>query len=401
MKTSLNETPSSSRTHISFLGRMNSGKSSLMNALAGQSIAIVDASAGTTTDPVRKSMEIHGIGPCVLIDTAGFDDTGALGEKRVEQTRKIAQETDIAVILFSQPDMTEELRWYRLFEKQGTPVAAVVSKTDSRADTEALCARLQQELRIDPIRTSAATGEGVDSLRRALIDLTHREEGKRYITGNLCGEGDLVLLVMPQDPQAPEGRLILPQVQTIRELLDKKCLIMSCTTEKFQQTLAALRYPPKLIITDSQVYKVIFDQKPKESVLTSFSTLFAAWKGDMGYFLQGAQAIDRLKETDRVLIAEACTHAPMEEDIGRVKLPRLLRKRVGQGLQVDVVAGRDFPKNVTDYALIIQCGACMFNRTYVMSRVREAREHGVPMTNYGVAIAYLNGILDEVAVNAN
>lgn len=399
MKTSLNQTPASVRTHISFLGRMNSGKSSLMNALAGQEIAIVDAAAGTTTDPVRKTMEIHGIGPCVLIDTAGFDDAGELGVKRVELTRKVAQETDIAVILFSGENISEEVRWYKIFEKAAVPVACVVSKVDERTNVDAICASVQRELRIDPIRTSAATGEGVDSLRRELIALTHRDTTKRYITGDLCGEGDLVLLVMPQDPQAPEGRLILPQVQTIRELLDKKCLIMSCTTEKFAETLAVLAKTPKLIITDSQVYRKIYDQKPEGAVLTSFSTLFAAWKGDMNYFVEGAKAIDSLKETDKVLIAEACTHAPMEEDIGRVKIPRLLRKRVGEGLTIDIYAGRDFPRHLEEYALIIQCGACMFNRTYVMSRVNDAKEKQVPMTNYGVAIAYLNGILDEVALN--
>ncbi len=398
MKTSLNETPASVRTHISFLGRMNSGKSSLMNALAGQEIAIVSSEAGTTTDPVRKSMEIHGIGPTVLIDTAGFDDTGELGAKRVDLTKKVAQETDIAVILFTAEGMEEEIRWYQSFEKLHIPVAAVVSKADEQADVDVICAKLKEQLQIDPIRTSAVTGEGVDALREKLIALTHRESGTRYITGNLCGEGDLVLLVMPQDPQAPEGRLILPQVQTIRELLDKQCLVMSCTTDKFQQTLAVLTQPPKLIITDSQVYRKIFDQKPADSVLTSFSTLFAAWKGDMHYFVAGAKAIDNLKETDKVLIAEACTHAPMEEDIGRVKIPRMLRQRIGQGLTVDVCAGRDFPEDLESYALIIQCGACMFNRTYVMSRVNAAKEKHVPMTNYGVAIAYMSGILDEVAL---
>ena len=399
MKTSLNETPSSTRTHIAFLGRMNSGKSSLMNAFAGQEIAIVDNAAGTTTDPVRKSMEIHGIGPCVLIDTAGFDDAGTLGEKRVELTRQVAQETDLAIILFTQEHFEEECRWFRLFQEKSIPAVAVVSKADLQADAEALCDSIQKALHTEAICTSAVTREGIDALRERLIELTHREE-KRYITGTLCGPGDLVLLVMPQDPQAPEGRLILPQVQTIRELLDKHCLVMSCTTDEFPQAVAKLTEAPKLIITDSQVYRTIFDQKPAGSVLTSFSTLFAAWKGDMNYFVEGAKAIDRLKETDRVLIAEACTHAPMEEDIGRVKIPRLLRQRIGQGLTIDMAAGRKFPKNLEDYALIIQCGACMFNRTYVMNRVAEAKAKGIPMTNYGVAIAYLKGILDEVALNA-
>lgn len=399
MKTSLNETPASSRTHISFLGRMNSGKSALINAFAGHAVSIVDGAAGTTTDPVRKSMEIHGIGPCVLIDTAGFDDAGDLGLKRVETTRKVAQETDLAVILFTQENLEEECNWFRLFEKQNTPVVAVVSKCDANPNAEAFCAQISQTLHTEPVRTSAVTGEGVDALRERLIELSHRGEGKRFITGDLVGEEDLVLLVIPQDIQAPEGRLILPQVQTIRELLDKKCLVMSCTIDKLDKTLAALAYPPKLIITDSQVYKLVYDKKPAESLLTSFSTLFAAYKGDIQYFIQGAKAIDSLKESDKVLIAEACTHAPMEEDIGRVKIPRLLRRRIGQGLTVDVVSGRDFPADLGKYALIIQCGACMFNRKYVLSRVAEAKDAQVPMTNYGVAIAYLSGILDNVVMN--
>ncbi|MCD7843170.1 MAG: [FeFe] hydrogenase H-cluster maturation GTPase HydF [Clostridiales bacterium] len=398
MKTSLNETPASSRTHITFLGRMNSGKSALVNAFAGHAVSIVDGAAGTTTDPVRKSMEIHGIGPCVLIDTAGFDDAGDLGQKRVETTRQVAQETDLAVILFTQENLEEEANWFRLFAHQDTPVVAVVSKCDANPDTEALCAAIRRELDTDPITTSAVTGQGVDALRERLVELSHRTEGKRFITGNLVGENDLVLLVMPQVIQSPEGRLILPQVQTIRELLDKKCLVMSCTTDKLDQTLSALAYPPKLIITDSQVFRLVYDKKPKESLLTSFSTLFAAYKGDIHAYVQGAKAIDGLRETDKVLIAEACTHAPMEEDIGRVKIPRLLRQRTGPGLTVDVVSGKDFPADLRQYALIIQCGACMFNRKYVLSRVAEAKAAGVPMTNYGVAIAHLSGILADVAI---
>jgi [FeFe] hydrogenase H-cluster maturation GTPase HydF len=399
MKTSLNETPASSRTHISFLGRMNSGKSALMNAFAGHTVSIVDGAAGTTTDPVRKSMEIHGIGACILIDTAGFDDSGDLGLKRVELTRKVAQETDLAVILFSSATFDQEAGWFQLFEQQGTPAVAVVSKCDDNPEANALCEKITQQLHTEPILTSAVTGQGIDALRERLVELTHRDSQKRFITGDLVSERDFVLLVMPQDIQAPEGRLILPQVQTIRELLDKHCLVMSCTTKELEQSLNALSRPPKLIITDSQAYKLVYDKKPSESLLTSFSTLFAAYKGDIQYFVQGAKAIDQLKESDRVLIAEACTHAPMEEDIGRVKLPRLLRKRIGQGLTIDIVSGRDFPADLNQYALIIQCGACMFNRKYVLSRVSEAKEAAVPMTNYGVAIAYLNGILDSVALN--
>ena len=222
--------------------------------------------------------------------------------------------------------------------------------------------------------------------------------GTRMITGSLVSEKDLVLLVMPQDIQAPKGRLILPQVQTLRELLDKKCLVMSVTTDQYLAALQTLAAPPKLIITDSQVFPYVYEHKPTESMLTSFSVLFAAYKGDLPYYIEGAAQIDSLNEHSRVLIAECCTHAPLKEDIGRVKIPRMLKKRFGESLQVDLVSGTDFPEDLTSYDLIIQCGACMFNRKYVMYRIDRAREQKVPMTNYGVTIAHLTGILEYVAL---
>ena len=218
------------------------------------------------------------------------------------------------------------------------------------------------------------------------------------ITGNLVPKDDLVLLVMPQDIQAPKGRLILPQVQTLRELLDKRCLIMSVTTDRYPAALQTLSRPPKLIITDSQVFPYIYENKPKESMLTSFSVLFAAYKGDLSYYIEGAKAIDSLKETSHVLIAECCTHVPLKEDIGRVKIPRMLKKRFGENLQVELVSGTDFPDDLTGYDLIIQCGACMFNRKYVMYRIDRAKKQQVPVTNYGITIAHLTGILDHVAL---
>lgn len=237
---------------------------------------------------------------------------------------------------------------------------------------------------------------GIELIRQAILEKLPSDFGQQNITGKLVTENDLVLLVMPQDIQAPKGRLILPQVQTIRELLDKKCLVMTCTTDKFSATLQALARPPKLIITDSQVFKAIYEQKPAESELTSFSVLFAGYKGDIHYYVESAAVIERLTESSRVLIAEACTHAPLSEDIGRVKLPRLLRKRIGENLQIDMVAGTDLPQDLTPYSLVIHCGACMFNRKYVLSRIERAREQHIPMTNYGVAIAFLNGILDQI-----
>ena len=247
-----------------------------------------------------------------------------------------------------------------------------------------------------PLLISAKEKIGIELIRQAILEKLPSDFGQQNITGKLVTENDLVLLVMPQDIQAPKGRLILPQVQTIRELLDKKCLVMTCTTDKFSATLQALARPPKLIITDSQVFKAIYEQKPAESELTSFSVLFAGYKGDIHYYVESAAVIERLTESSRVLIAEACTHAPLSEDIGRVKLPRLLRKRIGENLQIDMVAGTDFPQDLTPYSLVIHCGACMFNRKYVLSRIERAREQHIPMTNYGVAIAFLNGILDQI-----
>lgn len=398
MKSTRNETPRSDRLHIGFFGKMNSGKSALVNAIANQEISIVSDVAGTTTDLVLKSMEIHGLGACVLIDTAGYDDSGMLGEKRVGLTQKAAEKTDIAVILFHDTEMSQELGWYRDFQTRHTPVIPVVSKADMLADADAVRRLVETETGGTVLTVSAETGQGMEALKEALVRAIPEDYGARSITGGLVGPDDLVLLVMPQDIQAPKGRLILPQVQTIRDLLDKKCLVMSVTTDRLEQALTALARPPKLIITDSQVFKTVYEKKPEESLLTSFSVLFAGYKGDLRYYAESAAVIESLTERSRVLIAECCTHAPLSEDIGREKLPRMLRARVGQGLTVDVVSGTDFPADLTPYSLVIQCGACMFNRKYVMSRIDRAKGQGVPMSNYGVVIAWLSGILDQISL---
>lgn len=388
----LQETPAAQRLHIALYGRRNAGKSSLINALTGQQVALVSPVAGTTADPVKKAMELHPIGPVLFIDTAGYDDEGELGQLRVEATRDTLQRADVALLVIAGQPSQEDLGWAQQLQDQNTPFLVVQTKGDLAAP-----AQLPKELAERAVAVSAATGEGIEALRAALTALVPEDFGRQDLTRGLCSAGDVVLLVMPQDIQAPKGRLILPQVRTIRHLLDLKCTVVSTTNHGLDGALAALSAPPKLIITDSQCFPLVAAKKPEQSLLTSFSILMAADKGDIDAFAQGAKAIGTLTENSRVLIAEGCTHAPLEEDIGRVKIPRLLRRRVGQGLQVDVVAGSDFPHDLTGYDLVIHCGGCMFNRAYVLSRLAQAQRQGVPMTNYGVAIAYLTGILEQVS----
>ncbi len=395
--TTLNDTPSANRLHIGFYGKRNSGKSSLINAFTGQQVSIVSEVAGTTTDPVNKAMEINGIGACVLVDTAGFDDIGELGEMRIKKTEKTAEKVDIAVVLFSGGDINKECEWYEFFKEKKIPVIPIVSKADMLVNGSAYVFKVRNKIGEKPLQVSAVERSGIEELKERLIRLIPSDYNTPYITGSLCEENDLVLLVMPQDIQAPKGRLILPQVQTIRELLDKKCLVSACTTDKFTESVKTLSRAPKLIITDSQVFDYVYKNKPEESMLTSFSVLFAAYKGDLDYYIEGAEAIDKLNENSRVLIAECCTHAPLEEDIGREKIPKLLRKRTGNGLKIDIVSGTDFPENLEDYDLIIQCGGCMFNRKYIMNRIDKAKEKNIAMTNYGVTIAHLTGILKNIA----
>lgn len=397
----LNETPRAERIHIAFFGRRNSGKSSLINAFAGHKVSLVSDVAGTTTDPVYKSMEIHGIGPCVLIDTAGYDDEGFLGEMRVEMTKRVIKETDAAVLLISSDtaaddDLSFEKEWLKMMKESDTPVLCLLSRADLNRDTTALAASVKEKLGLDAEPVSV-TDEGItERLRTMLLRILPENLFARTIASHLVNAGDTVLLVMPQDIQAPKGRLILPQVQTIRDLLDGRCVVVSVTADRIDDALAALKEPPALIITDSQVFPLVYEKKPAESALTSFSVLMAAYKGDINAFVAGADAIDRLTENSKVLIAEACTHAPLQEDIGRVKIPAMLKKRFGQGIQIDMVSGKDFPADLTQYDLIIHCGACMFNRRYVLSRISAAQAANVPITNYGVVIAKITGIIDKV-----
>ena len=426
----LNETPRAERLHIGIYGRRNNGKSSLINAITGQNISLVSDFAGTTTDPVYKSMELHGIGPVVFIDTAGFDDEGELGQMRVERTLDAVDKTDIAIVVLSNEniiknknsenslknlnsdikneksekeneivlDIEIEKEWINKLKKAKVPYLVVINKIDkiSKDDLNAISKKLEDDLKIKPILTSAVDKKGIELIREELIRLLPEDYFMRSITGKIVKDGDTVLLVMPQDIQAPKGRLILPQVQTIRDLLDNKCLVLCSTADTMESMISKLVSPPDLIITDSQIFGDVYAKKPKESRLTSFSVLFADFKGDIDYYRESVKAIENLTESSRVLIAEACTHAPLEEDIGRVKIPNRLRKKIGEGLTFDIVAGRDFPKDLSKYDLIIHCGACMFNRKYVLSRIESAKEQNVPMTNYGVVMAYLAGIIDKI-----
>ena len=386
------------RTHIAILGRCNAGKSTLINRLTGQDVSIVSGARGTTTDPVQKAMEINGLGASILIDTPGIDDDTLLGSERVARIGKVLDKTDIAIVLFTDAPCDAEMSLIEECRAREIPVIAALAHIDRIADYPTLQTTLSQRLECKVTGISALTGEGIETLMNDIVALRATEE--RLITEDFCQAGDSVLLVMPQDKSAPKGRLIQPQVQTIRELLDRGCTPICCTPDRMAKALAALAAPPQLIITDSQAFEEVYRLKPEASVLTSFSILFARYKGDIRLFVEGAKALEKITASSRILIAEACAHTPQHEDIGRVKLPRLLRKRFGETLQIDIVSGADYPDDLTPYDLVIHCGACMFNRKHVLSRINRARQQGVSITNYGVILAALTGILDRVRVES-
>ena len=388
-------TPNANRIHIAFFGKTNVGKSSLITAIANQTISLVSKEKGTTTDPVKKSIEIHPIGPCLLIDTAGFDDDSILGNERVELTKQVVAQTDIAVLLFGDNSFEKEREWINYLEEKNIPIIFVINKSDI-VDSKKITIEIEKEFKKKPICVSALNKENLDILLSKIQVISKDLEKEESICAHLVKPLDTVLLVMPQDIQAPKGRLILPQVQTIRDLLDNKCIVISTTFEQFDKALESLTKAPNLIITDSQLFAKVFPKKPKESLLTSFSVLFSKYKGDIEEFIRGSQILDFLDENSKVLIAEACAHKPLKEDIGRVKLPRLLRKKIHPDLKIDIVSGNDFPKDLSHYDVIIHCGACMFNKKHVMSRVEQAINQKIPITNYGIAIAKLNGILEYI-----
>lgn len=394
----MKDTQRSNRYHIGIFGRRNVGKSTLLNALTGQDVSIVSDVAGTTTDTVWKNIELPGIGAAVIGDTAGFDDVGELGGMRNERTKRAAKQIDMALVLVSgtPDDTTYELEWNELFKNADIPVIFVMTKCDCD-DNENL--KLWQEVfKQELCCVSAKEGRGLDQLLETMAVLYKKDDNLDDITHTLVKSGDVVVLVMPQDAQAPKGRLIQPQVVTLRNLLDKHALALCCAPEELPQMLDNLKTPPSLIITDSQVFAQVKVLTPKETKLTSFSVLMARHKGDIDSFREGADALMALPNDGKVLIAEACSHIPQNEDIGRVKLPKMLRKKFGEKLQIDIVSGNDFPEDLSKYDLIIHCGACMFTRRHVLSRVRQAKMQNIPITNYGIAIAALTGILNNVEI---
>lgn len=384
----------SNRYHIAIFGRRNAGKSSLLNALAGQQVSIVSDVAGTTTDVVWKNIELPGVGAAVIGDTAGYDDSGVLGDMRVGRTRDVVARIDLAlVVLQGAPgDISYEKEWQRAFSAADIPVIYVLGKSDEGAALQ----QWSETLGCGVLPVSAHTGEGISELLARIAEYYKKDDNLDDITHSLVKAGDVVLLVMPQDAQAPQGRLIMPQVQTLRNLLDKHCMPVCCALEELPLLLGALKNPPSLVITDSQVFSQVEEQLPPQTRLTSFSVLMARHKGDIDTFRAGAAALLALPGNARVLIAEACSHIPQNEDIGRVKLPRLLRKRFGEDLAIEIVSGNDFPADLSPYDLVIHCGACMFTRRHVLSRLRQAKAQGVPVTNYGIAIAALTGVLPKV-----
>ena len=398
------QTPSSHRVHIAFFGRCNSGKSSLINALTGQEVAIVSEMAGTTTDSVLKPIELPGVGATILIATPGLDDNTPLGNQRKAQSLKALDKTDLAVVLFHDDDTSIEVALIAQLSARKTPIIGVISKCDTMQNRASLAAKVNDIIGSEPIALSATTREGIEQLLARLASLSQQET--RLITEGLCSAGDMVVLVMPQDAQAPKGRLIKPQVEVLRELLDRGCNTLCCTPEGLKASLNTLNTPPQLIITDSQVFASVNEiveeyrqqmERHQYPLLTSFSILFARYKGDINTFVEGGKKLLSLTPSSRILIAEACSHIPQNEDIGRVKLPRMLRRRIGDSLTIDIVGGNDFPTDLSQYDLVIHCGACMFNRRLVMSRVAQAQAQNIAITNYGIAIATLTGIIDKVA----
>ena len=386
---SLNTTVSAERPHIAFFGRRNAGKSSVVNAVTNQKISVVSDTLGTTTDPVKKAMELLPLGPVVIIDTPGFDDVGALGALRVERTREVLRKTDIAVLVVDGTlGMTEaDNALVAEFRERRLPYLVVYNKVDL---LDVIPAAQAQEIYV-----SAINGTGIDALKEKLAHIVGDEKKEKYIVADLVEAGDTVILVIPIDDAAPKGRIILPQQQTLRELLDHHCSVICCQPEELSATIAGLQKKPALVITDSQAFGKVAKLTPEEIPMTSFSVLFARYKGDLDNLIAGAKALSSLKENDRVLISEGCTHRRQCGDIGTVKLPAWIEAFAGVKPRFEFTSGGSFPDDLSDYRVVVHCGGCMLNEKEMQYRQKAAQQAGVPMVNYGIAIAKMNGILDR------
>lgn len=392
----MNAAPRGLRLHVGLFGRRNVGKSSLLNALTRQDVSIVSPTPGTTTDPVEKPMELLPLGPVLFIDTAGVDDEGALGALRIARTRKVLDRTDLA-LLVAEAGAWGSFEEALLAEIAGRslPLVVVLNKRDVAPPSPALLSRLASS-GLAAVETSALSGSGIGALRQALLATAPAEAlESRRVVGDLVSEGDLVVLVVPIDKEAPKGRLILPQVQTIRDLLDADAFSLVVKERELKTALSRLSSPPRLVVTDSQAFLKVAADTPPGVPLTSFSILFARFQGDLTEMVRGTLGIERLKAGDRVLVAESCTHHPIGEDIGRVKIPRWLRQYTGLPLEVVHVQGHDFPDDLSPFSLVVHCGSCMGNRRKMLSRILRCRSAEVPITNYGLTIAYSLGILER------
>jgi len=389
-------TPKAFRLHIGLFGRRNAGKSSLLNALTKQQVSIVSSIAGTTTDPVEKPMEILPIGPVLFIDTAGIDDEGALGDLRMQKTRQVFDRTDMGLIIAAAGAWGEfEEGILRQLRQRKIPAIVVFNKADLARPQAALLEELGRS-QISCVETTATEGRGILDLREALIETAPDEFlNPPAIAADLVPPGEMAVLVVPIDMEAPKGRLILPQVQTIRDLLDGDAMCLVVKERELRDALDRLHRPPALVVTDSQAFLKVAGDTPPEVKLTSFSILFARQKGDLSQFVEGAMAIERLKPGGRVLVAEACSHHAIGDDIGRVKIPRWLRQFVGGPLEIGTMAGHDFPADLDQYQLVVHCGACMWNRREMLTRMLRCRQAGVPICNYGMTIAYTLGIFQR------
>ncbi|GAB4168275.1 MAG: [FeFe] hydrogenase H-cluster maturation GTPase HydF [Calditrichia bacterium] len=391
----MKKTPQSERLHIAIFGRRNAGKSSLINRLTNQDIALVSDVPGTTTDPVYKSMELLPLGPVVIIDTAGIDDVGKLGEQRILRTRKVLSKTDFAIIVI---DSRNELSNYEnelivYLKENEIPFIVVLNKIDTGV-SEKLIEELTSA-NIPHFKVSCATGEGIEHLKNALPDYVPKDI-QPPLVADLINAGEMMVLVVPIDLGAPKGRLIMPQVQTIRESIDQDALTLVVKEKELKFALEQIKYPPKLVVTDSQAIMRVMADVPDAIPLTTFSILMARYKGDLPTLVKGLAAVEKLNHGDHVLIAEACTHHAQEDDIGKVKIPRWLRNFIGKDVQFHHVNGFEFPENLHKYKLIIHCGSCMLNRRGMMFRIRQAARLNIPIVNYGVLISYLHGAIPRV-----